>query len=123
MRYRLLETLRHYARQKLEASGALHIVRQQHAAYYLRLAETAEPELRGPQLPQWLERLASEHENLRAALQWTIDEGERERSLRLAGALWPYWEVRGLWTEGRGILAALLPPSAARTDPPTPSLA
>ncbi len=100
----MLETLREYGLEALEASGEMEVTRQAHAAYYLRLAEEAEPELGGAQQAVWLERLEREHDNLRAALEWSLERGEGghsvEMALRLAGALQQFWEVRGHWSEG-----------------------
>jgi ATP/maltotriose-dependent transcriptional regulator MalT len=82
-----------------------------HAAYYLRLAEKAEPQLVGPLQTEWLERLEREHENLRAALSWFLDQAEgegdkssREMALRLSTALWQFWDSRGHASEGRTFL-------------------
>ena len=69
-RYLMLETVREYARERLEASGEADDIRRRHAAWFLALAETAEPELVGPAQERWLDRLEDEHPNLRAALAW-----------------------------------------------------
>jgi predicted ATPase/DNA-binding CsgD family transcriptional regulator len=111
-RFLMLETIREYGLETLETSGEMEFSRQAHAAYYLALAEDAEPELRGPQQAVWLERLEREHENLRAALQWGLVPGEdghrREMALRLGGALRRFWIVRGHWSEGRNFLERAL---------------
>jgi ATP/maltotriose-dependent transcriptional regulator MalT len=93
----------------------MEITRQAHAAYYLWLAEEAEPELAGPLQTVWLERLERERENLRAALQWSLDQTgdeeampNREMALRLGGALRRFWLVRGNWSEGRTFLERAL---------------
>ena len=74
------------------------------AAFYLALAEQAEPELSGPQQISWLKRLEQEHDNLRAALSWLFDQGpagqSNELALRLSGALAPFWEIHGYVREG-----------------------
>jgi predicted ATPase len=80
-RYLMLETVREFA---LEASGEAEAVRQRHAAYYLALTERAEPEVTRPAPARWLERLETEHGNLRAALAWAAHVGEDELILRLA---------------------------------------
>jgi predicted ATPase/DNA-binding NarL/FixJ family response regulator len=104
----MLETIREYGMEALEASGEVEVTRQAHATYYLRLAEEAEPELVSPQQATWLERLEREHDNLRAAMQWLLaqegTEQEREMALRLGGALLRFWEVRGHWSEGWNFL-------------------
>ncbi|MGH2587356.1 MAG: ATP-binding protein, partial [Dehalococcoidia bacterium] len=108
-RYRLLETLRQYAQERLDARDALTAVRSRHRDYYLALAEQAEPELRGPEQVQWLERIFSGLDNFRAALRWCEQApAGTEAGLRLASALLRFWEVRGLFSEGRGWLDRLL---------------
>jgi predicted ATPase/transcriptional regulator with XRE-family HTH domain len=107
-RYRLLETLREYAWQRLVGRGDAEASRERHAAFFLSLAERAEPELRGAEQRAWLAVLAQEHDNLRAALQWTLEREEAELGLRLAGAVWWFWWVRGHQSEGRRWLERLL---------------
>lgn len=107
--YRLLETVREYARDRLIESGEVAATRRRHHAWYLQLAENVEPELRGPSQEVWLDRLETEHDNLRAALEWSkIEEDGAEAGLRLAGALHWFWWVRGHWTEGRAWLEGAL---------------
>ena len=101
VRYRMLEPIRQYAREKLEEGGEAEEVRRQHASFFLALAEDAEPRLRGPDDVEWLEYLEAEHDNLRAALSWTLERGEAELGLRLAGALEWFWEAHGHYSEGR----------------------
>lgn len=111
----MLETLREYGLDQLEARGELAAVRRQHCLAYLALAETAEACLAGPEQQTWLERLEREHDNLRAALRWCIQAGEPELGARLGGALWRFWSVRGYVLEGRAWLTelrALATPSA-----------
>ena len=96
----MLETVRDYAAEQLEASGAAEEARRRHAAWFVSLAERAEPELWGAgQLP-WLERLTLEAENLRAALRFFAAEGAGEELLRLAAALRRFWAIRGHLAEG-----------------------
>ena len=85
----------------LEIDGREHELRDLHTTYVVDLAERAEPELLGGDQADWLRRLAAEHENLRAALAWTVGAGDEARLLRLAGALWRFWFIRGHLTEGR----------------------
>jgi len=101
VRYRMLELIRQYAQEKLEKSGEAEEVRRRHASFFLTLAEEAEPRLRGPEDTEWLERLETEHDNLRAALSWALEREEAELALRLAGALMPFWEWHGHLSEGR----------------------
>lgn len=106
-RYTMLETIREYTLDKLTASGELEAIQTAHAAYYLTLAETAEPELRGANQAEWLTRLEQEHDNLRAAIAFSQNH-DPANAVRLAGALWRFWEIRGHLSEGRSILAAVL---------------
>jgi predicted ATPase/DNA-binding SARP family transcriptional activator/DNA-binding CsgD family transcriptional regulator len=103
-RYRLLEPIRQYARGKLEESEDREQTRCRHAEWYLALAEEADKESSGPSHARWLERLETEHDNLRAALEWSLDGGDAELGLQLAGALWLFWFNRGYASEGRGWL-------------------
>lgn len=105
-RFGMLETIREYAVEHLEARGEGEIMRQAHARYYLGLAEEARPHLHGPQQAVWLARLEWELDNLRAALGWLLDRGEVEEELHLAGTLSGFWHVRSHFTEGRRWLEA-----------------
>jgi predicted ATPase/DNA-binding CsgD family transcriptional regulator/transcriptional regulator with XRE-family HTH domain len=120
-RLQLLETIREYGLERLEANGEAEAVRQAHAEFYLRLVEKAEPQLKGQQQKIWLERLEQEQENLRAALRWFIERREVQFALRLSGALWWFWRLRGYWSEGRRALAAAL--ELPQTGVPTIALA
>jgi tetratricopeptide (TPR) repeat protein len=100
-RFVMLETVHEYAREKLEESGEAEELKRRHAGYFLALAEQAEPELRGPRQYEWLECLESEHDNLRAAFTWLLEDTEIESGLRLAVALRRFWHVRGYFEEGR----------------------
>jgi predicted ATPase/DNA-binding SARP family transcriptional activator len=100
VRYRLLEIVRQYGAERLEQSKEAGAVRRRHAYFFLRMAERAEPELRGPDQLVWLTRLEREHDNLKAVLGWAREKGEAEAGLRMAGALWRFWEVRGYLREG-----------------------
>ncbi len=105
--FAMLETIREYAREQLEAHGEGDALRR-HAAYYRALAEAAEPELRGAQQATWGDRLEAEHDNLRAALRWFLAQGDAEQGLRMGGALWRFWAFCGHVHEGRQRLAELL---------------
>ncbi len=101
-RYRVLETVRQYARDRLEESGGALAVRRAHRAWYLALAERANPALRGPEQNAWLKRLEVEHDNLRAALELSMtDASDAEAGPRLAWALFWFWQRAGYISEGR----------------------
>jgi predicted ATPase/DNA-binding CsgD family transcriptional regulator len=100
-RYRLLEAVRQYGWEKLSESGEEGQLREQHARYYLALAEEAEPELKGEGQVAWLERLEREHDNLRVAMRLLLGQGESEEASRLGWALWLFWGIRGYYDEGR----------------------
>jgi non-specific serine/threonine protein kinase len=100
-RYRLLETIRQYGRERLEEAGEAPRVREQHAGYYLAAAEEAEPELKGDRQVTWLEWLETEHDNLRVAMAWLLEHGESELAARLGWALWLFWGIRTHLAEGR----------------------
>jgi predicted ATPase/DNA-binding SARP family transcriptional activator len=104
----MLETIREYALEQLEARGEVELLRQRHAEQYLTLAEQAETELAGPQQTAWLDRLESDHANLCAVLQWAVGRGEIETALRVSGSLWEFWAMRGHVSEGRGWFEAIL---------------
>lgn len=111
-RYRLLETMRQYSREKFQQGRSIdhevETIRAQHAAYYLALAQAAEPALTGARQLTWLMRLEAEHDNLRAALQWSLDTRNTEMALGLCGNLWRFWDLHGHVTEGSRWLAAAL---------------
>jgi predicted ATPase/DNA-binding SARP family transcriptional activator len=144
-RYRMLETIREFAAERLAESGEAESFALRHAAYCLHLAEQAEPELRRAEAPAWLERLEIEHDNLRAALAWCLEphdpratindgppnskqqapstqhESEASYGLRLLGALAPFWTMRGHGSEGRQWVSRILALPGA--SDPTPARA
>jgi non-specific serine/threonine protein kinase len=100
-RYRMLETIRQYAGEKLAETNGTAAVCERHRDFYLALVEEAEPKLTGAEQGTWLQRLDVEHENLRAGLEWSFAETESRGGLRLCGALTRFWMVRGHPAEGR----------------------
>jgi predicted ATPase/DNA-binding CsgD family transcriptional regulator len=102
-RFLMLETIREYGLEALAASGELEAVRLAHAQYYLAQAEEADIHMFTREQQRWLERLKQEHDNLRAAMQWSVERGEdrqrREIAWRLAGALWSFWGYRYFWID------------------------
>lgn len=117
-RYRLLETIRQYAREKLSESGEAGAIRDQHLAYFLALAGRAEPEVQGADQKDWFERLETEHDNFRAALEWSLESGEKgaETGLQMACSLWWYWFMRGYSAEGGKWLERILSASQSSGD-------
>ena len=107
-RYRMLQSIRQYASEEIQGSGEAEAVGRRHADFFVSLAEEAEPALAGPEQVAWLERLEREHDNIRAALGWLMEEGEAERGSRLAAALLRFWWFRGHLAEGRAQLEGLL---------------
>ena len=119
-RYRMLETMRQYAREKLLESGESGQVRDRHLEFFVVLGENGDAGLHGPEETAWLSQLETEHANLRAALEWSLDGGQAgaETGLRLCGALGQFWNVRGHWTEGLAWLTRVL----ARPETAGPTL-
>jgi predicted ATPase len=107
-RYSLLETIRQYARDKLWESGEAKAVRDRHTRYFAGLSILAEPNLRRADQLTWLARLEREHDNLRAALKWSLGQEDEETALYLAGNLSRFWYLRGYWNEGRDWLRQAL---------------
>ena len=100
-RYRFLETIRHFALDRLGESGEEAAVRDAHLAWCVALVAQAEPELSGPDQQAWFEVLDGEIDNLRGALDWACRQGDADAALALAGGLTLYWHVRGYYPEGR----------------------
>jgi predicted ATPase/class 3 adenylate cyclase len=96
----MLETIHEYAREKLEDNGEVETIKRAHAYYFLTLAEEAAPKLTTAEQEAWLERLETEHDNLRAALSRSLGRNDADLALRLGGALWRFWFVRGYLSEG-----------------------
>ena len=107
-RFRMLETIREYALERLERGSEADRIRRRHATYFVELSERASADLSTGQRDEWLDRLDDEHDNVRTALQWARDNDETELGLRLAVRLDRFWEARGHLAEGRRWLAELL---------------
>jgi tetratricopeptide (TPR) repeat protein len=114
----MLETLREFGMDELQASGELDATRDRHASFFLSLAEAAEPHLRLMEQKRWLDELEMEHDNIRAALRRSIDAGRTGTALRLVGALWRFWHLGGHLAEGRRWAEAALALPAAATPSP-----
>jgi non-specific serine/threonine protein kinase len=109
-RFRLLETVREYARGRLVEAGEGDATMRRHRDWYLALVDEASPAFfHGPEPVEWLRLLDREHDDLRAVLEWCLDQPDEGRSgLRIAAGLWRYWEIRGHLTEGRGWLERMV---------------
>src|SRR5215213_3057999 len=94
-RYRLLETLRQYALEKLVETGEASVIREQHLDFYLSLAEKSEPYMFGRESVKWINRLDKELDNIRAAMEWSTNCGKAVAALRMAGSLVYFWFARG----------------------------
>ncbi len=99
-RFRMLDTIREFGLERLEAAGERKAVEVRLAYHLLALGERAGRALRGPEQRQWLAVLEQEHDNLRHVLEWSAQVGDHNTLRRLAASLWPFWNVRGYWVEG-----------------------
>ena len=99
-RFWMLETIREYGLERLASSGEIEVVQRQQADFFLALARQAETKIVEIGQLAWLERLDSEHDNIRAALSWAISSGKAEVALGFGGALWHFWQVRSHLSEG-----------------------
>jgi len=113
-RYRLLEVVRQYAAQKLatQSIDAARAVHDRHLTYYLALAEASAPRLHTAQVAQARQRLESDHDNLRAAIDWAFESGDTQAGLRLVAALTEFWDQRSYFQEQRGQLQRALKKSS-----------
>jgi predicted ATPase len=106
-RYWMLETIREFAEERLERLPDTGALRDRHVAWYVAFGERARPELEARR-PEWLARLDAEQANLRTSLEHLLTREDKDGALRLAGAIWLYWAIRGQWTEGRRFLTTAL---------------
>ena len=113
VRFSMLETIREFAGERLEARPDAGDIHRRHAEWVTAFVERAE--LRGPEMPHWLERTEIEHDNIRAALDWALGEGEAHLARRIVAALWKFWWLRGHAIEGGRFAEAAL---ALSTDLP-----
>ena len=115
-RFRMLQVIREYAVERLGESEDQEEIRGRHADFFLRLAEDAEQHLLGPEQSRWLDTVEGEHDNLRSAIEWFkgVDVG---KGLRLAAAIWRFWQIRGFLQEARLRLTELLELPGASGDP------
>lgn len=108
LRFTILETIREYAAEQLIERGEEPTIRAAHAAHFLELAEEAERQYYGTRSAASFHLLEAEHDNVRAALDWALHGGDPQQGVRLAGALYRFWEVRGHLAEGRRWIDSIL---------------
>jgi non-specific serine/threonine protein kinase len=111
-RYRLLETLRAYGRERLERAGHWDEYVSRHAAFYRAAADRAEPGLLGPEQASWLNRLEEEHDNFRVAIESAHERSDVATELSIGACLWRFWWTRGFWQEGNRRLTKAIDASA-----------
>lgn len=107
-RFGMLQTIRAFAREQFANAPDAETTRERHAHYFLMLAEQAAAQWSTPAVDAWIEKLHREYDNMRAALQWARDSGHGMIGLRIAGALWKFWQGYGYTSEGRAWLDRLL---------------
>jgi predicted ATPase/class 3 adenylate cyclase len=112
----MLQVIREYAFEMLQASGEADARRDRHADAYQALAESAGPHLFGAEQKKWLDRLELDHDNFRAAFDWLVSHGDAPRALRLGAAFWRFWQMRGHLREGRMRLDTALGMPGAHDD-------
>jgi predicted ATPase/class 3 adenylate cyclase len=118
-RFEMLQLIREYGVERLAETEEAATIGRRHAEWVLALTEAAAPSLEGATDLAWFDRLAREHDNVRTALRWLIDHGERELGLRLASATWRFWQQRGYIAEGRRWFDSLLPGEEERALDPS----
>jgi tetratricopeptide (TPR) repeat protein len=116
-RFAMLGTVQEYALERLTEHDQADVIQGRHAEFYLGLAEQAQPGLTGARQVDWLDQLEAEHDNLRAALRWSLRCGQVEIALRIGGALWRFWQVRGYLSEGRAWLEKALTAAKSSATP------
>ncbi len=113
-RFRILETIREYAAEQLGESGDRGAVRRRHAQYFATLVEQADREIDGPESLVWIARLEADHDNIRAAIHWSLEvRDDLGLGLRLVGAMGRFWEIRGYLREGLQVTSQIV----AHIDP------
>lgn len=114
-RYRLLETMRQYGREKLQQANEVEFVRSRHCRWCVRFVERAGPDPGGLQQIEWIQRFDLEHDNIRTALAWSLEMGEAEPAARIGAAIWHFWLYRGYLAEGCDVLERILAQLAGQT--------
>ncbi len=116
-RYRMLETIREYALERLRKSGEAAAIQERHCDWFLALTVEANRHRASAEQSTWLDRLEAEHDNIRAAMQWCLERADAERGLRFGAVLWWFWYGRGHATEGRAWYDRLLGLDATSVSP------
>jgi predicted ATPase/DNA-binding CsgD family transcriptional regulator len=116
-RLAMLETLREYGVEQLRTRGEEAAARCAHAKCVVQMVEAGEPQLIGPGQDAWLQQLDLEHDNIRAAIEWSLLEGNVEMALRIGSAVWRFWSTRGYLTEGRTWLTRALAKGGTVAEP------
>jgi tetratricopeptide (TPR) repeat protein len=116
-RFGMLETIRDYAAEKLADTPAVAALRDRHLAYFVAYAEAHESELTSGHADTAFAEVAADHDNIVAAIEWSVASGSTAGGLRLGGAIWRYWQQRGHLSEGRRLMAGLLAAPASDADP------
>ena len=107
-RFLMLQTIRDFATERLEESGEAQLIRDRHLTAFIALAQQAQPELFGPHRKEWLDRLEEDHDNFRAALEWSVASGNAQLAMSLSGSFWRFWQMRGHIHEGRARVGKVL---------------
>ena len=117
-RYRMLETIREYALDQLDAEELRDEIARRHARYFADLVELAREELEEAVTERWIDRLEIEHDNIRTALSWSLDQGdEAALALKIVGSMTTFWHVRGYLTEGYTATLSALESAGKHADP------
>ena len=116
-RFRLLDTIREYAAERLTERGETAAIQDRHGEWFLALAEQAATEMSGPEQRRWLDRLEIEHDDIRAVLDRSMARPEPMRAIRLGFAMWRFWQKRGYLTEARRRLTSMEAAPWSRDDP------
>lgn len=114
-RYTLLETIRQYASDNLFEAGEAERVQDRHLEFFVQFCEVADKKIKGAERPEWTRRLEVEVENVRAALEWSLERGDA--GLRLVRAMFRFWQLHGDFSEGREWAARVIRRQADRRDP------
>ena len=107
-RFLMLQTIRDFAMERLEESGEAGAIRERHVEAFIALAQQAQPHLFGPRRKEWLDRLETDHDNFRAALEWTVASKDARSAMELSAGMWRFWQMRGHLHEGRTRMDAVL---------------